>query len=199
MQPEERANRGEYCDTIVGWRGYEVRLSIFSGIVLLGSMVAFAADEPFDIKPGLWEITMTTQTSGAPPIPNLDQMTPEQRARIEAVLKNSGARPITSKQCITREGIQKAIAEANSSKDKACAPRLVSSSASKLVVHIECSAEGREMKSNGDIIVERQDSEHFKATGAVKITGSGGRTMEVKPSMTGAFVSSDCGNVKPNE
>lgn len=175
-----------------------MKVNVFAGILVLFPILSFAADQPFDIKPGLWEFTASMQMSGAPPIPNLDQMTPEQRARIEAVLKNSGARPITSKKCITREGIQKAIAEASSSKDKPCAPKLVSSSPSKVVVHIECSAEGREMKSNGDIVVERQDSEHFTATGAVKVTSASGRTMEMKSSMTGTFVSSDCGNLKPS-
>lgn len=161
--------------------------------------MTFRADQPFDIKPGLWDVTAVTQMSGLPPIPNLDQMTPEQRARIEAAMKNMTSSPhtITTKSCITREGIEKAIADANSNKDNKCAPKLVSSSASKVVLHIDCTQDKRDVKSSGDIIVERQDSEHFKGTGAIKMTSTNGRTMDAKSTLTGTFVSSDCGDVKP--
>jgi len=178
-----------------------MRTGILLGVALMCPMAGWAADQPFDIKPGLWNISTTTQMSGAPPIPNLDQMTPEQRARIEAALKNvgGGSHAITMKKCITKEDIQKALAEASSSKDSTCSPKLVSSSASKVVLHIDCTQEKRETKSSGDIIVERQDSEHFKATGTVKINSANGRTMDVKSALTGTFVSSDCGDVKPGE
>jgi hypothetical protein len=118
--------------------------------VLLFPMMSWAADQPIDIKPGLWEITMTSQTSGVPPIPNLDQMTPEQRARIEAAMKGlAGPRTTTARKCITRDDIQKAIAEASSGKNNSCSPKLVSSSASKLVLRVDCSSDRRDTKSSG--------------------------------------------------
>jgi Protein of unknown function (DUF3617) len=162
--------------------------------------MAWAADQAIDIKPGLWEISSTVQMSGLPPIPNLDQMTPEQRARIEAAMKKMSGTPQTNttKSCITREGIEKAIADASSNKGNTCKPKLSSMSSSRVELHIDCSREGGDMKSTGDMTIERRDAEHFTGSGAMKTTGSGGRTMDMKWSMTGNFVSSNCGNVKPN-
>lgn len=176
-----------------------MRINILVGVVLLCPMASWAADEPFDIKPGLWEMTNTMQMSGLPPIPNLDQMTPEQRARIEGAMKNLTGSPHTTtvKSCVTRESIEKAIAKANSTKNNTCAPKLVSMSASKVELHIDCTQENGAVKSNGDVTIERQDSEHFKGTGAMKSTGANGRTMDMKWSMSGTFISTDCGDVKP--
>lgn len=174
-----------------------MKTTFLSAIVLLTPFACVAADTPFDIKPGLWDITTTTQMSGMPPIPNLDQMTPEQRARVEGAMKRMSGAPHTStrKQCVTKESIDKAIADATSNKNNSCAPKIASMSASKIVMHLDC-PEKNEMKSNGDFVIERLDSEHFKGSGAITAAG-GGHTMDVKWSMTGAFVSSNCGSVKP--
>ena len=175
-----------------------MRTNILILFVLLSPIVSRAADT-LDIKPGLWDVSTTMQMSGLPPIPNLDQMSPEQRARIEGAMKNMGGAPRTNtvKSCITKEGIEKEIAKANSNKNSTCAPKLVSSSSSKVELHIECTQEKGDMKSSGDVTIERKDSEHFTGTGTMKSAGANGRSMDMKWSMTGAFVSSDCGNVKP--
>ncbi len=70
-------------------------------------------------------------------------------------------------------------------------------SASKLVLHVECTQQSGDMKSNGDISIERRDSGHFVGNGLVKGTSKTGNSVDMKWSMTGTFVSSDCGNVKP--
>jgi hypothetical protein len=166
-------------------------------VALSCSLVSWAADQ-FDIRPGLWEVTSTVQVSGLPPIPNLDQMTPEQRARIEAAMKNmGGAHTNTAKSCVTKEGIEQAIAKANSRSGDSCSPKITNMTSSKVDLHIECTRQNGESKTNGDMSITRLDPEHFKGSGAMKTSGSGGRTMDMKWSMTGAFVSSDCGNVKP--
>jgi hypothetical protein len=181
------------------WRRLSVRTNILGLVVLLCPIASWAADQPFDVKPGLWDIASTVQMSGLPPLPNLDQMTPEQRARIEAAMKNMTGAPRTTtvKSCVTREGIQQAIAKASSTNTNTCAPKLVSASASKVLLHVDCSQEKSDIKSSGDVTIDRRDSEHFTGTGAIK-TAANGRTMDMKWSMTGTFVSSDCGNVKPN-
>jgi len=177
-----------------------VRTNVLRLVVLLCPLASWAADQSLDIKPGLWDVASTIQVSGLPPIPNLDQMTPEQRARIETAMKGMAASPRTTtvKSCVTKEGIEQAIAKASSTQTNTCAPKLVSASASKVVLHIECTQEKSDIKSNGDMTIERRDSEHFTGTGAMKMAGANGRAMDMKWSMTGTFVSSDCGNVKPN-
>jgi Protein of unknown function (DUF3617) len=175
-----------------------MRLTVLCAIVLLGSFACLASDQ-FDVKPGLWNVTSTMEMSGMPPIPNLDQMTPEQRARVEAAMKNMAGAPHTNtaKSCITKEGIEKAIAKANSNQNNSCSPKLVSMTPSKVLLHIDCTRESSDMKSNGDMTIERVDSEHFKGSGAMQMAGARGRTMNMKWSMTGVFVSSDCGSLKP--
>jgi len=175
-----------------------VRARVLLPFLLLCPIASWAADV-FDVKPGLWNVTNTMQMSGLPPIPNLDQMPAEQRARIEGAIQNMASAPRTTtvKSCITREGIDKAIARSSSTMANSCAPKLVSMSASKVEMHIDCTQQGGAMKSSGDVTIERSDSEHFSGTGTIKVAGAGGRTMDMKMSTTGAFLSSDCGDVKP--
>jgi hypothetical protein len=169
-------------------------------VVLLGLLIyplgCFAADT-FDIKPGLWEMSSTVHMSGMPPMPNLDQLTPEQRARIEAAMKKANGQTTNTKSCVTKEGIDKAIAKATSRQNSSCQPKIVNMTSSKVDVRIECQQEKSDMKTTGDMSIERKDSEHFVGNGTMKSTGANGRAMDIKWSMTGAFVSSDCGNVKP--
>lgn len=153
--------------------------------------------EVFDIKPGLWDFSVTVQMSGMPPIPNLDQMTPEQRARIEGAMKNMGNQTHSSKSCVTREGIEKAIAESSNSQNNKCSPKIMNMSSSKVALHMECTQD-RGTKTNGDITIDRKDGEHIVGIGTMKSTMANGRSMDVKWSLTGTFVASDCGNVKPS-
>src|SRR5258705_225126 len=79
-----------------------------------GSMLlAHAAGPSMDVKTGLWEITSTGATTGAPPIPPeaLAQMTPEQRAKMESAMRAEIARnnqSHVSKSCITQRQLEKA-------------------------------------------------------------------------------------------
>jgi hypothetical protein len=176
-----------------------VRASILLAMAVALSATCWAADPVFDVKPGLWDINNTIQMSGMPPIPNLDQMSPEQRARIEGAMKNMSAAPHTTtvKSCVTKEGIEKALARASSNGKDACSPKLMNMSASKVTMHIDCTRESG-MKTNGDITIVRQSADHFTGTGSMKSSSANGRTMDIKWSMTGTFVSSDCGSVKPS-
>ncbi len=168
------------------------------GLLLLTPAVFQAADQPFDVKLGLWDFATTIQMSGAPPIPNLDKMPPEQRARIESAMRGmmGGARTNSVKSCVTKDGLQDAIARASSNEGAKCDPKITSMTASKVDLHIECS-DTQGMKSTGDMTIERESSERIKGNGSIK-TASNGRSMETKWSMTGQYVSADCGDLKPS-
>src|SRR5579884_3172205 len=91
------------------------------GLVCLLALSAAGDSQPLNLKLGLWETTIDNRTSGAPPIPDsvLAKMTPEQRARMEAALKARGAggsQPRTYKNCLTKEGLNKALTWASSGK-----------------------------------------------------------------------------------
>jgi len=130
-------------------------------------------------------------------MPDTKQMTPEQRARMEATIKNlSGAHTSTVRTCVTREGIDKAIARASSTPSNSCAPRLVNSSASKVDLHIECSQERGSSRSSGDVTIERKDPTHFTGSGIMKSNGVNGRPVDMKWSMAGKYISGDCSALK---
>lgn len=171
-------------------------LKIATAALLIAPVACWAADQ-FDVRPGLWDMTTTVQMKGMPPMANLDQLPPERRARIEAMMKNMSGQSHTTKTCVTKEGIEKAIADANKSKNNACAPKITSMTSSRVVMHVDCTQENGAGSTNGDMTIERQDPEHIKGTGAWKMTGNG-RSMDMNWSMNGTFVSPDCGNVKPS-
>lgn len=177
-----------------------MKFYLLAGVVSLTPALIQAADPPIDIKPGLWDITTTLQMSGAPPIPNLDRMAPEQRARIEGMMKNmmGGPRTSTVKSCVTRESIDKAIARASSNGKNECSPKITHMNASVVDLRLDCADSNSQLKSTGDVTIEREDSEHIKGNGDIKTSAANGRTMDTKWSMTGRFVSADCGSVKPS-
>jgi hypothetical protein len=173
-------------------------------LLVLLPLAVWAADNatPLDIKPGLWENTTKTEMGGRampamPAIPPeaLAQMPPEQRARVEAMMnsrKPGGG--MTTKVCMTRDSLANGIRMAQ---QKGCTQKLVSSSSTKMVMHVECT-EGAN-KSSGDVTFERIDSEHTKGNMAMKVSSGGAPPMDMKMVMEGKWLSSDCGDVKPVE
>jgi hypothetical protein len=190
-----------------------VKTTILFGIAILCPLAALTAQDikPFDAKPGLWETTVTLDITGMPPMPAMPQLTPDQlaklppeaRQRLEAMMAGRGGggspRTITSKSCVSKESIEKGMAFANSNQAN-CTRKIVSSSSSKIEMHMECAMEKTDMKTVSDFTVERVDSEHVKAGGITKTTGGpNNRTMESKMNVTSKWLSADCGDLKPGE
>ena len=179
-----------------------MKITVLVGIAALCPLACWAADEikPFDAKPGLWETTTTMDMPGMPAMPQippeaLSKMTPEQRAQMEAMMKGrggAGPRTTTTKVCMTKDSLSRGLALAQN--EPSCTQKVVSSSSSKQVIHMECSQ--GQGKSSGDITVERVDAEHAKGT-MVMSASEGGRGMNMKMSFNTKWLASDCGDVKP--
>jgi hypothetical protein len=187
-----------------------ILLAIVIGVptAFVGPASIWAQDiKPIDIKPGLWENTVTTQMSGMnmpsmPPISpdQLAKMPPEARARVEAMMKGGAGAPQTStnKSCITKENLSKAIFDNG---DKSCTYKLLNSSSSSQKIHVDCTRGNT--KTSGDLSFDRVDNEHLKGnvdlktTGDASTNGSAGQNMTIKMTFSNKFVSSDCGDVKP--
>jgi Protein of unknown function (DUF3617) len=176
-------------------------------IVMVGPVLAWSQDlKPVDVKPGLWENTTTTEMSGMsmPNMPALsaDQLAkipPDQRARIEAMMKGGAGSPrtTTTKGCVTSEMLSKPLFDNG---DKSCTFKLVNSSAGSQQIHAECSRGNG--KTTGDLNLERVDSEHYKGTMVMKMSAdgasrAGSQNMNIKFDFTSKWLSSDCGDVKP--
>jgi hypothetical protein len=154
-----------------------------------------------DIKPGLWEVTNSPKITGQMPIPEdqLAKMTPEQRARLEAAMKDSvskGNKPRVYKECMTPEKIAKGFSMDHGADEASCKRNIVSSTAHELTLHDECNKPDR--KTVTDV--------HFEVKGGTQMSGkinvvmtSGGKTMTVNSALQGKWLGSNCGTVKDAE
>jgi len=175
-----------------------MRTSVLVALLFLGCSWLWAADgfKPLDVKLGLWETTNTFQTSGMPqvniPPDALARMTPEQRARVEAMTKGSGsARTTTQKSCMTREKMNKQEMFTDNKMD--CTKTVVSSSSSKLEMRMQCTTDGA--KTNGTFRIEAVNSENVKGSMQMATT-SGDRTMNMNSNFTAKWLGPDCGDIK---
>jgi Protein of unknown function (DUF3617) len=179
---------------------------------LIGALVAFAAANGlaagFGLKPGLWESRIvkhvmdgrdtTSQMSGAMSQmqSNLARLPPEQRARMEAMMKEHGALTMgaegTTKLCISPEmaGRNKPMVDP----EGRCQPAKINQSGNHTTFEINCSANGTvmtgkgESTATGDVITSRVDMSTRKANGETHVMHN---ETEMK------FLGSDCGDVKP--
>jgi hypothetical protein len=142
-----------------------MKLSV--SIVLLAGLAAWAADPiPLDVKPGQWEATVTTQFTGMPQARQMPQISPdqlgklppEQRARVEAMLKQTagGPRTSTSKSCVKKEDLTKLPLN----NDQSCKTTIVNSSRARQEIQMECDRNGN--KETGTIVIEALNSESIK-------------------------------------
>ncbi len=172
-----------------------------NGLCILCGLLAFAVSsfgqQPnFNVKTGLWESTITTHMSGIPQLPEdkLAQLSPEQRARVEAAMQGmaaNGGQPHTSKSCLTKEKLAKGFDPANQEETR-CKRTIVTNSAKVIDMKENCSTENGTMSGTF----------HIEANGTEATTGSmhmvitqGGKTMTTDGTFQGKWLSADCGGV----
>ena len=167
-------------------------------VLMLGAGVSRAADNltPLDVKTGLWEITTIGERSATLPIPAdaLAKMTAEQKARLEASMKSVPASQTSTRQsCITKQDLTRAFDYSDG--DKACKQTIMTSTSTKQEVRLECDTPGN--KTVRTVKVEAVDSSHLKGL-VLSTIGNNGRNMEMKVNISGRFLNSSCGDVKPS-
>jgi hypothetical protein len=159
---------------------------------------AVAADNtPLKVKPGLWEITSETRNSGMPPIPPeaLAHITPQQRAQLEAGMKDTMAKqaePRVRKSCVTQQDIDKGFENINQANKGQCTRTETASSPTLHEGRVVCTGAS---KTSG--------SYHFEARNPESITGNwdltmsdGTHTMDMKSKLQGKWLGADCGSIK---
>jgi Protein of unknown function (DUF3617) len=167
------------------------------GIAGLTVASVHAAATKFDVKPGLWQVTSTGTTTGAPPVPEsmLAQMSPEQRARFEAAMKAAMAHsnaPHVFKSCVTQKQLEEGpdFADRN---NKSCTQTVLKRSARAMEVRVQCTGE---QTMSGVFSYRAVSREAFSGTMDMTIS-EGGRSMVSKRSVSGKWLGSDCGSVSP--
>ena len=166
-------------------------ICLFAPVLLAGGNI-----QPLNVKPGLWQTTITSTRSGQPPIPpgTLDKLTPEQRAKLEAAMKaraSQGPQTRSYKKCVTQEDLNKEpFAEDKQSRTRT----VLSSTGSKMDVHEVCTGSGG-MKTDFIVHIEVLDSENVKASVHVNATG-GGRAMNGDSNITAKWLGQTCPGTK---
>jgi len=178
-----------------------MRTTFFLLLMALCSSSVWAADKivPPNIRTGLWEITETHAMTGMPPMPAippeaLARMTPEQRAQMEAHMKDSfggGPKTTTRKDCITKEKLEKNAAFEENRNE--CTRTVLSSSSTMTEMKIHCT--GKEMSSDGTVKYEALTPESVKGTVRMVMTGHD-RTMHMDMDFTSKYLGPVCGDVK---
>ena len=151
--------------------------------------LAASAGEPLNVKLGRWEMNTTVATSGSmiPPA-LLAQMPAEQRARIEAAMKQraaGGSHTTSNKTCVTKEDLNRGKFEAGKGEDpKNCQYRVVTQTATRMESHFQCTGDAAR---SGEMKFEALSPERIK--GAIQVsTPDGKMTME----FSGHWLAASC-------
>lgn len=164
-----------------------------SMMILSLSFISASAFASLDMKPGLWTVQTKITQDGKTHEPRVEMqqsmkdMSPEQRAQVDAMMKKLGAGlgDDGMKVCYTREMI--ANDKALSRHGKECKNDYTTKTSSKVVGTFKCN-DG----SKGEM--EWQLSSTDQYTGNVKLEREGKKS---DIAYTGKFVDANCGDVKP--
>ena len=170
---------------------------ILLAILVGGFCISACQADPvtLNVRPGLWEMTVSGESSGMPSIPAeaLARMTPEQRARVQAAMAAataSAGKPHAFKSCITEKTLQRGFDTGESSAQRKCTRTVVSSSASAMDGREECT--GGRTPVSGHFHAEAPDPVTVNVTVDLTIS-EGSQAMTMKRVMHGKWVGGDCG------
>lgn len=147
--------------------------------------------EPFNAKPGAWEMTTTTVTTGVIVPPDmLAKLTPDQRAKVESDMKARSGKPSTrvNKTCFTQQKLdQDAMIAMGSS--GGCAQKVLTKSATKIKVERTCPTPQAYTATQ---TIEAATPESMAVTSDVTIQGGGKVLVDIK----GKWLGASCEGVK---
>jgi len=169
-------------------------------VLAVGACVAIAgtiaAGETLRVKTGLWEVTTTTQTSGMPPI-DVSKLPPEQREKIEAMLKSraqAAPKTTTKQECLTQEKLEQKLFD-DEKENAFCKRTSVTETASLQEFKLECGDKGREEHGVGSLRIEALSPESVKGTMKMAMAG-GANAMNMNSTFTAKWLNASCGTVK---
>lgn len=150
--------------------------------------------QPLNVKPGLWETTVTYAMEGGLPMSPemLKRMTPEQRARLEEAMKSESANGHTTtyKNCMKKQDLE----NPDFMDKKQCTWTTLESTSTTVKGSASCDYKDEGMTVNGSGEFVALDQEHVKGNMRMKANG-GGREMNTNTVFTSKWLRSDCGNV----
>jgi hypothetical protein len=155
-------------------------------IALVVATPLYAFADSINIKVGAWEMTTTTLMTGMMvPAEAQANMSPEQRAKMEEIMQARAGKPSVhvAKTCVTKEDLDQDRL-LKSDNENQCTKKIISKSASKIVLEQTCEAPG---PSRSTMIIEARTSETLAATmDMVQAGGSGKVHVDIKGRWLGA-------------
>ncbi len=145
-----------------------------------------ASYQPLAIKTGLWEVTYSRSANGDVPMPAgfASRLTPEQRARYEAAMKEKSSH--TYKSCVKKDDINGSLLK----NDQKCDVTILKSTSTELDGKMACNME-EGMRGSGTMNMHVVDSEHTQGVTHMTMTG-GGRTFNTDATLSSKWIGSDC-------
>ncbi|MGH8217359.1 MAG: DUF3617 domain-containing protein [Steroidobacteraceae bacterium] len=173
-----------------------VALACALGILVMLPISADEAKVKLNADTGLWEVTTHPEMSGTLKIPEeqLQKMTPEQRARVEAALQTATERAKqehVTRQCVTPEQLGKGFDLGN--EGSSCKTTIIRNTSSELEVRRACTEDSN----------VRTTTEHFRMNGRRHVLGTvdaammqGGKPLTMHMTIEGRWLGADCGGIK---
>lgn len=173
--------------------------------LLAAAIVAMCGTAHADphMRPGLWEETVSVKSDDAQANAAMEQMKarmaampPEQRAAMEKMLAGHGVglspgAPNTLRVCVTQAQVDRGFQPEDSGH---CSRSNVSTSGSTTSFDYACKSERSSVTGHGTFTALGDSA--FKASSSTDMV-SAKTTRHLQSDISGKFVSSDCGDVKP--
>ena len=152
-----------------------------------------AGAESIDVKPGLWERTVTMQMAmELPPLPDLSALPPEQRALIERSLAAMSGKPTTSRECVTPAMLERWEDFQDPEPGSDCQHRVLESTRKTVRMAVTCDGGA----TTGTM--------HFTASSRERLDGTiemvnreDGAERPMKMTIASRWLGADCGDVAP--
>jgi hypothetical protein len=156
------------------------------------STVAVAQYQPLNVKTGQWHTTVLVNRSGSLAMPSdyMAKLTPEQRAKVEATMKQA-SKPNTmtrvNQDCLTEEELKRGTPFKPD--NNRCTEKVLNSNSSKLNLEQDCMEDSMTTKTT--MSLEAVSPELVKGAGVVTVT-SEGHTFTSNITFTSEWKSASC-------
>lgn len=175
------------------------RLAVASALSILPVLVLAAPPVP-PIKPGLWQVKMTSLDANGKEMPSpqdaaMAKMTPEMRARMAEMMKARGVMMPdengATKVCLAKETFESGDWQ-QLAQQSGCTTNYLSQTGSSWKWHTSCTS----LKSESDGEIAFTNSENY-TTKLTTTTAMSGQPRTTTRTLQGHWAGADCGDIKP--
>ena len=168
-----------------------LRLGAGAAAALAVTAVLAAQAPNLDVRMGLWETTATTTMNNMMAGVDTSKMNDQQKAQIEAMMKNMQGKPMVTKSCMTKEKFEKQnFMQQRPNSD--CKQTITTNTRTAMDSTVVCTTP-EAMTAQAHI--EAASPTSFKGTVHSKASARG-REIEVTLDLSGKWLGADCGDVK---